>query len=358
MMKKVLFFVTILLFSLNSLAKGQNSFTEKTDPESLKIVTYNILDGFEKDTTRRNNFIKWAREYKPDILMLNELVDIKSDELAALGEEIGMPYSAQLKEEWYPVGVLSRKPIEVINKFYYPIEEVHARKGLWHGLLHARTFGIDLLVTHLSPFDTNFRLFEAEFINDYIAKQGLKNYIVAGDMNSVSPYDADYTSTQHLWADHLKAGDEKRKPWVNTAPTGTFDTRVISRFLSAGLYDPLPLFEKNPAKRSSYPTAYIQRLRNAKAQENNLTAAENKNAELNKKSDKHKRNSKKIVRDLNRKERKATQLYDDKVTEGLRRRLDYILLSESLIGRCTNANVIRLEGISDHYPVAVTLRQE
>ena len=25
------------------------------------------------------------------------------------------------------------------------------KKGLWHGLLHVRTAGIDLMVTHLSP---------------------------------------------------------------------------------------------------------------------------------------------------------------------------------------------------------------
>lgn len=294
--------------------------------DSLRIVTYNILDGFEKDPTRRAKFIAWAREYKPDILMLNELVDLKATDLAELGREIGLPHSAQLKEEWYPVGVLSRTPVEVVNRFYYPIEEVHARKGLWHGLLHARTAGLDLLITHLSPFDTNFRLSEAKFINDYAAQHQLTHYIVAGDMNSISPYDADFTATQHRWADHLRDGDAKRKPWVNTSPTGTFDTRVISRFLDAGLYDPLPLFLPRGADRYTYPTTYIQLLRNAA-----------KNAAKNSAPS-------------------PSPADPSSVTDGIRRRLDYILLSEPLISRCTSAQVLRLEGISDHYPVAVTLR--
>lgn len=302
-MSKSFIAAIILLFGFIFEAGAQNSAATSATPDSLRIVTYNILDGFDKNPARRAKFVEWARQYRPDILMLNELVDIKATELAELGREIGMPYSAQLKEEWYPVGVLSRTPVEVVSRFYYPIEEVHARKGMWHGLLHARTAGLDLLITHLSPFDAEFRLSEARFINDYASQHSLTNYIVAGDMNSISPYDADFTATQHRWADHIADGDAKRKPWVNTAPTGTFDTRVISTFLAAGLYDPLPLHIPSAADRYTFPT----------------TSTRPK-------------------------------------SEGLRRRLDYILLSAPLIPRCTSARVLRLEGISDHYPVSITLR--
>lgn len=66
--------------------------------------------------------------------------------MKTLGQVCGYPYAAIVKEEGYPVGVLSKQPIEVIKKQV---------EGFWHGMMHVKTAGVDVIATHLSPFGGN-----------------------------------------------------------------------------------------------------------------------------------------------------------------------------------------------------------
>lgn len=278
----------------------------------MKVTSYNIWDGFDGKPERRQAFVDWARADSSDILMTMELVGFTADDLARLGADCGYPYTAILKEEWYPVGVMSKTPIEVVNRFVTPTEEfMVTKRGLWHGVLHARTAGIDLLVTHLSPFDTEFRKREADFIINYADSLGLKDYLVAGDLNSISPYDADYTA-RTTWQKRMKAGDNKRREqgWRNLTDAGTFDTSVISAFMASGLCDPVWAYEKDPRKRVSHPSAFSRGMKP-----------------------------------------------DDPAMDDLRVRIDYILLSTSLMERCVAAEVAPVEGVSDHYPVQILLKR-
>jgi len=182
------------------------------------------------------------------------------------------------------------------------------KKGLWHWLLHVRTAGIDLMVTHLSPFDYKFRRQEAQILTHYADSLGLKDYLIAGDLNSISPYDADHTAKKKKWIRGIKKGDAKRPDWNNLNELGTFDTSVISAFLSSGLEDPLWRFARNPKDRMTHPTAF----------------------------------SRKLPPDSPRLDSTSV-------------RIDYILLSKPLMQRCIDARVDRVEGVSDHYPVVVKL---
>lgn len=56
----------------------------------------------------------------------------------------------------YPVGLTSKLPVTVVKK---------QPEGFWHRMLHARTAGLNLIVTHLSPFEWKFRAQEAEAHN-------------------------------------------------------------------------------------------------------------------------------------------------------------------------------------------------
>ncbi len=276
----------------------------------MKITSYNIWDGFDNKPERRQAFVDWVRADSSDIVMTMELVGFKAADLEKLGADCGYPYTAILKEEWYPVGVMSKTPIEVVSRFVTPTEEfMVTKRGMWHGLLHARTGGLDLLITHLSPFDYEFRQREADFIISYADSLGLKDYLVAGDLNSISPYDADYTAAKG-YLKRLKAGDKKRiqQGWRNVTDAGTFDTSVIARFLGSGLSDPVWAYEKDPKKRMSFPSAYCR-----------------------------------------------GKTPDDPAMEDQRVRIDYVLLSPSLMKRCVSAQITPVEGVSDHYPVQLLL---
>ena len=278
----------------------------------MKVTSYNIWDGFDNLPERRKAFVDWARADSSDILMTMELVGFKADDLAKLGADCGYPYTAILKEEWYPVGVMSKTPIEVVNRFMTPTEEfMVTKRGLWHGLLHARTGGLDLLITHLSPFDYEFRQREAEFIINYADSLGLKDYLVAGDLNSISPYDADHIAKSGYVKRQIK-GDKKREAqgWHNLTPNKSIDTSVMSMFLSSGLSDAVWEFEKDPRKRMSHPSAFSRGMQP-----------------------------------------------DDPRMDDVRVRLDYILLSPSLMKRCVSAQITPVEGVSDHYPVQILLKR-
>lgn len=91
---------------------------------------------------------------------------------------------------------------------------------------------------------------------------------------------------------------------------GRLDYSVLSQFLSIGLTDICRLYV--PAdKRTTFPTAFLYRWQ-----------------------------------------------HGDTRLHGISERLDYILVSPSLVSQCVDAHIhngIETEGISDHYPVSVDL---
>jgi len=268
--------------------------------EPIRIISYNIWNGFEENS-RRETFIQWVNKQDPDIVALQELVGFTEEDLATLGATYGHPYVAILKEEGYPVGITSQKPIRVITKKV---------DGFWHGMLHAETYGLDLVVIHLSPFEWNYRLKEAQAITNYIEENKLKSVLVMGDFNAFSPFDADLVETHRgLWEDML-AWDKGQEKYRNMRED-RFDYSVLSTFLSKGFIDPCQQFVE-PALRMSYPTATLY----------------------------------------------GWQWGDPRLNQ-LSQRLDYILVSPDLKSRLQSAvvhNGPETDTISDHYPVSLNLK--
>lgn len=286
----------LLLFSLFAL-KG---ISQEKVTNTIKVISYNIWNGFEKDAARQARFTEWINQQKPDIVALEELVGINEKDLAALAASYGHPYVAIVKEEGYPVGLTSRKPIDVVKKQV---------EGFWHGMLHAQTYGLDIIVTHLSPFEWKYRLKEAEAITQYIRENNLESCMVMGDFNAYSPFDADEVETHTQLRQNMQGWDKSHPEYGNMRGE-QFDYSVLSKFLSIGFADPVKMFV--PAEqRMSYPAATLYKWQ-----------------------------------------------WGDPRLKMLGERLDYILVSPTLTPKCIDAavhNGEELEGISDHYPVSVIL---
>ena len=287
---------TLLLISLFPItSNGQPARKEK-----LRVISYNIWNGFEHDASRRANFIDWIKGQQPDILAITELVGFTEKNLGQLASEYGHKYYAIVKEEGYPVGITSNKPITVVKK---QVED------FWHGMLHVKTYGLDIIVTHLSPHDWKFRLKEAQMLTKYIQDNQLDNCMVMGDFNAYSPFDADWVETHAQLIKNKQKWDAEQETYRNMRD-GRLDYSVLSQFLSIGLTDICRLYV--PAdKRTTFPTAFLYRWQ-----------------------------------------------HGDTRLHGISERLDYILVSPSLVSRCVDAHIhtgIETEGISDHYPVSVDL---
>ncbi|MCS3051960.1 endonuclease/exonuclease/phosphatase family protein [Parabacteroides johnsonii] len=295
-MKRLHILYTLLfIWLLPVTSNGQPAGKEK-----LRVISYNIWNGFEHDASRRANFINWIKGQQPDILAMTELVGFTEKDLGQLASEYGHKYYAIVKEEGYPVGITSNEPITVVKKQV---------EGFWHGMLHVKTHGLNMIVTHLSPHDWKFRLKEAQMLTSYIQDNQLDNCMVMGDFNAYSPFDADWVETHAQLIENMQKWDAEQETYRNMRD-GRFDYSVLSKFLSIGLTDICRLYV--PAdKRTTFPAAFLYGWQ-----------------------------------------------HGDTRLHGIGERLDYILVSPSLVSRCLDARIhngIETEGISDHYPVSVDL---
>lgn len=274
---------------------------EEQAPARLRVLTYNIWNGFEGDTLRRAKFIAFMQREAPDVVSLDELVGFTAEGLAELARAYGHPYSAIVKEEGYPVGLTSRYPIEVVSRRV---------DGFWHGFLHARTAGLDCLLTHLSPFEWRFRWQEAQQITAYVREQRLERYVLMGDLNAASPLDADALAEKDSLLADERAWDAAQEHYRNLRD-GRFDFSVLSLFLAEGMEDAVGRLVHPALRRVTFPTAFLY-----------------------------------------------GKPWGDRQATDRQRRLDYILLSPALMPHCVGAEVHNgadLEGISDHYPVRIDL---
>lgn len=291
-------FVCLLLFL--PLAGRAQTAAGQENPANFRIISYNIWNGFEKDTARRAKFVAWVKEQDPDVLALTELVGFTEKDLAELAATYGHPYVSIVKEGGYPVGISSKKPLEVVTK---------QAEGFWHGFLHVRTYGLDVIVTHLSPFEWKFRLKEAQALTAYVRENRLDSCLLMGDLNAYSPFDADEVEKRALLYETMRKWDAGQKEYRNMRGD-RYDYSVLSEFLSAGLADVCRMYVPAP-KRISFPAAF-------------LMGWEHTDPRLAQKGE----------------------------------RLDYILVSPALVPACVNAYIYNgeeNEGISDHYPVGADL---
>lgn len=288
-----------IIWCLILLAIGSVGADER--PTHLRVITYNIWDGFEGDSDRHARFVEFMKQEKPDVASLDELVGFKESDLKALAQEYGHSYVAIVKEEGYPMGITSKYPIEVVTKQV---------EGYWHGMLHVRTAGLDWILTHLSPFEWSYRLKEARQIVSYIDQHQLTDYLLMGDLNAFSPLDADELATKDSLLAGMQAWDNGQETYRNLRE-GRYDYSVISTLLAAGMEDVLGRLVHPASARITYPAAFLY----------------------------------------------GKEWGDAKVNQQ-HERLDYIFVSSPLMPACVGAkayNGPEAEGISDHYPVRIDL---
>jgi len=270
----------------------------------LRVMTYNVLTGLDwkQDSTRGTKLIEWVRTQKPDILALEEMNGFTEEMLSEFAKKWGHNYSAILKTDGYPVAITSNQPIVVKERLL---------KDMWHGMLHCETHGIDFFVIHLSPADWQFRKREADLICERIEQTSRETdkYIVLGDFNAHSPFDAEFNRKYPYQLERYRKSDSASTKYQNLN-NGELDYSVLSTFLALSLIDVCDRFVPMD-QRTTCPTP------------------------LN------------VPQRLSAGEMEKTKF-----------RIDFILVSPGLAKKCTGARIFNGPGnyyLSDHYPVMVEL---
>ncbi len=292
--KVVLLSIIFILFTTSIMAQEK----------SLKVITYNIWNGYDwgKDENRRTKLVNWMVNKKPDIVALQELCKYSPGKLKEDATNWGHNFSFLLKTEGYSVGLTSKYPIEIKEKIF---------KGMHHGALHCHTGGIDIFIIHLSPGSYLKRREETKIIIqklNQVVKSNSK-YIVMGDFNALSPFDADLYKNNVL-LDWLRKSN-KDKPKTGNLVDNELDYSVISEFLSFQLIDVCQKFTAGIEERGSFPSLSLEKVNNEPHE----------------------------------------QLI------GRLARIDYLMVSPELAKQCTKAKVYNGKEnwfLSDHYPVEAT----
>ena len=294
-MRKYLVMVWLLVAWLHAFSQA--------DDGNFKVMTYNIWNGYDwgKDECRRAEVTGWIKKQGADIVALQELCRYTPEKLEEDARVWGHPHSVLLKTTGYSVGLTSRYPIEVRERIL---------DGMHHGALHCLVNGIDIFVIHFHPGEITFRRKEAEIILDKLSRVGDRNphYLVLGDFNSVSPFDADLYDPDGLLISRLKERHPDHGIEEGNISFGDLDYSVMSSLLAFPLMDVCRPFTRGMGERGSFPGRILGAV-NSESEEELVARLE---------------------------------------------RIDYILASPHLFVKCTGARVCNgpeNHYFSDHYPV-------
>jgi exonuclease III len=209
----------------------------------LKILSYNVYEGFLNDTAVMRTFLNWVDTLQPDVVAFQEMQHMTQQEFGDFAKRCGFPYAVLLKEKGFPVALASRYPITGIEKV---TENMH------HGFIYAMIEGYHFLVIHLSPVTYIKRVEEVYTMLAFLQAKHIDNekLLVMGDFNNLSPQDSvDYDNPHKM---KLMTQSEINHPGQKSLNNGMIDYTAIHTMLTAGFTDTWKLFHTQYEK--SAPT--------------------------------------------------------------------------------------------------------
>lgn len=217
------------------------SVTTATAQSTLKVLSYNILEGMVTDTTKgKQLFVEWVKDKDPDVLALQECNGFTQKTLEELAASYGHNYAVIVKESGYPVGVTSRFPIVDIRK---------VNENMTHGFITASINGYNFCILHLNPHKHLKRRSEiAQILQTLALQHGDKNWLMMGDFNSLSPVDSHRVAQSNFIQRQREAS--LKNPNISNLADGQVDYQVQQSILNAGFVDAGLTYDKTVQKQT------------------------------------------------------------------------------------------------------------
>lgn len=270
-------------------------------PDSLRVVSLNVLRWCETDAIRRARMSRWLQVQQPDVVALQELNGCSADSFVMDARQWGHEHSVFLPSRGDPLGLTSSAPITDV---------VMIRDGFYYGLLEGTTHGMRFFVVHLHPWDYRTRQNEVALLLERAAAHIDKGVevVLIGDFNAPSPVDRAMHEDGRLRS-HTARGDM----WVGVSNLngGELDYQAMRQLENSPLVDLAAIFQKRPQQRITFPTPL----------DHNVTGP----------------------------------------AADPQRRLDYVFVTRSLANRAIRAGVVIDESthwLSDHYPLLADFRRQ
>ena len=211
-----------------------------TQVEAIKVLSYNIYEGFRGDEATISKFKKWADTLNADVIAFQEMKYFTKESLKTFAAEMGYPYTVMFHESGLPVALVSRFPITNIKTVP---SDLH--------LIEAQILSYHFFVIHLNAATYEKRQQEIAIIMERVNKiSNNEKILMMGDFNNMSPQDAkDYDNTAKM---NLVAQSEINNPGTKILNNGKIDYSVIQTLLDNGFYDTWKMFREGYEK--SAPT--------------------------------------------------------------------------------------------------------
>ncbi|MRG45182.1 exonuclease III [Chitinophaga sp. SYP-B3965] len=204
------------------------SITTVKAQSTLKVLSYNILEGMVTDTSKgKQLFVEWVKDKNPDVLALQECNGFTQKTLEDLAASYGHNYAVIVKESGYPVGVTSRFPIVDIKK---------VNENMTHGFITASINGYNFCILHLNPHKHLKRRSEiAQVLETLRLQHREKNWLMMGDFNSLSPLDSHRVAQTNFVQRQREVS--LKNPNISNLANGEVDYQVQQSVLQAGFVD-------------------------------------------------------------------------------------------------------------------------
>jgi len=191
------------------------------DQDVLKIMSYNILLGFNNNAQLRQEFANWVKLYDPDIILFQEASNFTDASFAAFAKTFGHDYAVLTKTVGIPTGITSKEEIKNIRKV--------VKTGiLHHGYVTGETFGLRVFSIHLCPYELDnerniyqiARKDEIKIIMADAAQYTSVPVVIGGDFNDHNTFDSESYGTGYPYAnrDHTVYNTVKEYSFNDTYP--------------------------------------------------------------------------------------------------------------------------------------------
>jgi len=199
--------------------------------EKIKILSYNVLYGLQKDTVNIERYVALVNNLDPDIVATQEMNGWTQRSLEELAKRYRHPYALQSKEEGFPVALTSKTPMVNFKK---------VTENMWHSYIYAKVRGIHLFVIHFSPFSYQKRLEEVENIIAQTREIPQDEAIlIMGDFNALVASDSKAYGEEVLKA---MQDQEQKQEHIRNLNNGQIDYTVLGKLEEAGFKDSYKLF--------------------------------------------------------------------------------------------------------------------
>lgn len=274
------------------------SFLTVNAQEKIKILSYNVLFGLQKDSVQNiERYKAFVNGLDPDIVATQEMNGWKQKSLEELARSYGHPYALQSKEDGFPVALTAKYPLVNFTK---------VTENMWHSYIYAKVKGVHVFVIHFSPFSYSKRLEEVENIIAQTRELPQNEPIlIMGDFNSLASSDAKQYDNNVL---ETMKNQEAKHSHIRNLNSGEIDYTVLSKLENAGFKDSFTMI--NTEFSGSVPT------------------------------------------------RKDGNGNWKKSNKGTQKRIDFLWCNSAAASMLTKSEIIKNDStdvISDHYPVYVEL---